>query len=59
VSCSGPHPAPARLSDPLFLAALGVLPVAVLLVWAACAAVVRVLRSRTRLAADPSSLRVA
>jgi hypothetical protein len=53
------YPTPLIVSSPLFLAALGVLPVAVLLVWAACAAVVRVLRSRTRLAADPSSLRVA
>lgn len=53
------YPTPLIVSSPLFLAALGVLPVAVLLVWAACAGVVRALRSRTRLAADPSSLRVA
>lgn len=44
---------------PPSLVTIGVLPVAVLLVWAACAGVVRMLRSRTRLAADPSSLRVA
>ena len=50
---------PAPLSPvilPPSLVSIGVLPVAVLL---ACAAVVRTLRSRTRLAADPSSLRVA
>jgi hypothetical protein len=53
------YPVPLVVSSPLYLAALAVLPVAVLLVWAACAGVVRALRSRTRLAADPSSLRVA
>ncbi len=55
--------APLTLPSPVIippsLVTIGVLPVAVLLVWAACAGVVRTLRSRTRLAADPSSLRVA
>jgi hypothetical protein len=55
--------APLTLPSPVIippsLVTIGVLPVAVLTVWAACAGVVRALRSRTRLAADPSSLRVA
>ena len=56
------YPAPVSGAVPLLpsiLTVLVVLPVAVLVVRGVCAGVVRALRSRSGLAADPSSLRVA